>query len=59
MESVRIRVDVRPITNVKDYQKLGNIPRFPFQKIFNKNLVAVHKTKEVLALDKTAYVGRC
>ena len=58
MESIRIRVDVRPITYVKDYQKLVNIPRFPFQKIFNKSLAAVHKSKEVLALDKPAYVGR-
>ena len=59
MESVRIRVDVRPITNIKDYQKLWNMRRFPFQKIFIKNLLAVHKSNEVLALDKTAYVGRC
>ena len=51
MESLRNRMDARPITNAKDYQKLVNIPRFNFPKIFNKNLLAVHKTKEVLALD--------
>ena len=52
-------MDERPISNAKYYQKLRNIPRFPFQKIFNKNLVALHKTIEVLALDRPAYVGRC
>ena len=59
MENLRNVLDIRPITIAKDYQKLVNIPRFPFQKIFNKNLVTVHKTKEVLAIDEPAYVGRC
>ena len=48
MENVKNRADVRPIANVKEYQKLGNILRFFFQKIFSKNLVAVHKTKEFI-----------
>ena len=28
-------------------------------KIFNENLVAIHKMKEVLTLDRSAYVGMC
>ena len=52
-------MDERPIANAKYYQKVVNIPRFSFQKVFNKNLAAVHKTIEVLVLDKSTYVDRC
>ena len=44
----RNRVDVRLVTKSKDYQKLVSRPSFVLQKMFNKNLSAVHKIKEVL-----------
>ena len=32
-------------------------PIFVLQKIFNKNLVAIHEIKPVLTLDKPVYIG--
>ena len=34
-------------------------PSFSGSKAFNENLVAVHKIKECLTLDRPAYVGMC
>ena len=34
-------------------------PTFVNSKIFNEDLVAVHKIKETLTLDRPAYVGMC
>ena len=59
MENLRNRVDIRLVMNDKDYQKLVSTPFFVSQKIFDKNLVAAHKIKEVLTLNKPAYVGMC
>ena len=57
MENLRNRVDIRLATNAKDYQILLNRPSYISQKIFNENLVAIYKTKEVLRLNKPAYAG--
>ena len=59
MENLRIRVDVRLLTNAKYFEKLINRRSYISQKILNKNLVAVHKIKEVLLLNRPAYVGMC
>lgn len=59
MKNFRNRVDVRFVTNAKDSQNLVSKPSSVSQKIFNKDLVAVHKIKDVLALDKPAYLGMC
>ena len=59
IENLKNRVGVRIVANVKDYQKLVNRPTFVSQNIFNKNLVAVHKIKEVLMLNQSVYVGMC
>ena len=39
--------------------KLTSKPTFVSSKIFNDNLVAVHKIKETLTLNRPAYVGMC
>ena len=39
--------------------KLLSKPTFVSSKISNENLVAVHKIKETLTLNKPAYVGMC
>ena len=39
--------------------KLTSKPIFVTSKIFNEKLVAVHKIKETLALNRPAYVGMC
>ena len=56
VENLRNTVDLR-LTNAKYCQKLVSKPRFVSQKIFNKNLAALHKIKEVLMLNKPAYAG--
>ena len=58
-ENLRKRVDVRLVTDVDQFIKLTSKPTFVSSKIFNKNLVAVHKIKETLKLNRPAYVGRC
>ena len=59
MENLRNRVDVRLITDEKKLVKWASRPTFVSSKIFNENLVAVHKVKEVLKLNKPSYVGMC
>ena len=59
MENIRKRVDVRLVTNEKKLLKLTSKPTYVSSKIFNENLVAVHKIKETLTLNRPAYVGMC
>ena len=59
MENIRKRVDVRLVTDENKLIKLTSKPTFVSSKIFNKNLVAVHKIKETLTLNRPAYVGMC
>ena len=41
----------------KEDQKLVSKTRFAWPEIFNKKLVSLHKIKEVLTLNKPAYIG--
>ena len=59
MENVRKRVDVKLITDEKKLLKITSKPTYVSCKIFNENLVAVHKIKEQLILNKPAYLGMC
>ena len=59
IENIRKRVDVRLVTNEKKLLKLASKPTYVSSKIFNENLVAVHKIKETLTLNRPAYVGMC
>ena len=59
MENLRKRVDVKPVTNEKKLDKLTSKPTYVSSKIFNENLMAVHKIKETLTLNRPAYVGMC
>ena len=59
MENIRNRVDVRLITDEKKLLKMASKPTYVSSKIFNENLVAVHKIKETLTLNRPAYVGMC
>ena len=59
MENLRKRVDVRLVTNEKKLLKMSSKPTYVSSKIFNENLVAVHKIKETLTLNRPAYVGMC
>ena len=57
MKNLRKRINVRLINNARDYVKCVSKPTFVSQKIFSKNLVAIHKIKSVLVLNKPIYVG--
>ena len=59
MENIRKRVDVRLVTDDEKLLKLSSKPTYVSSKIFNENLVAVHKIKETLTLNRPAYVGMC
>ena len=59
MENLRKRVDVRLVTNQKKLDKLSSKSTYVSSKIFNENLMAVHKVKETLTLNRPAYVGMC
>ena len=59
MENLRKRVDFRLIADDKRLVKLTSKPTYVSSKIFNENLVAVHKIKETLTLNRPAYVGMC
>ena len=59
MENLRKRVDVRLVTDEKKLLKITSKPTYVSSKIFNENLVAVHKIKETLTLNRPAYVGMC
>ena len=59
MENLRKRVDVKLITNENKFLKMTSKPTYVSSKIFNENLVAVHKIKETLTLNRPAYLGMC
>ena len=59
MENIRKRVDVRLVTSKERLLKLASKPSYVSSKIFNENLVAVHKIKETLTLNRPAYIGMC
>ena len=59
MENIRKRVDVRLVTSKEKLSKLASKPTYVSSKIFNENLVAVHKIKETLTLNRPAFVGMC
>ena len=59
MENIRKRVDVRLVTDENKLLKMAAKPTYVSSKIFNKNLVAVHKIKETLTIDRPAYLGMC
>ena len=59
MENLRKRVDVRLVTTKEKFLKLSSKPSYVSSKIFNENLVAVHKIKETLLMNRPAFVGAC
>ena len=59
MEKLWKRDDVKLVTDEKKLPKLTWKPTYVSSKVFNENLVAVHKIKETLILNRPAYVGMC
>ena len=59
MENLRNRIDVKLVTNKKDYLKWTSKPSYMSHKIFDNDLVVTHKSKVILTLNKPAYIGTC
>ena len=59
MENLRKRQDIKLVTDKKDLLRWSSKPSFKRCRIFNEDLVAVHKTKATLKLNRPAYVGMC
>ena len=59
IENLRDGVDIRLMNNEKGYLKWTSKPSYIAQKIFDKDLVAIHKIKTTLILNKPAYFGMC
>ena len=57
VEKLRKRKNLELINNGKDYLKCVSKTIFISQKIFSKNLVAIHRIKPVLLLNKPIYEG--
>ncbi|GET51323.1 uncharacterized protein LOC114537920 [Rhizophagus irregularis DAOM 181602=DAOM 197198] len=60
MENLRKRVCVsvvQPQTHPKKYKKLTSDPAFKGRKIFSENLVAIHRRKVEVMLNRPTYVG--
>ena len=59
MENVRNKIDIKLVSNEKNYMKRTSKPSYMSQKIFDNNLVAIRISKVTLTLNKQAYVGMC
>ena len=59
MENLRKRCDVRLVTDHKTFLKMVPKPTYVGKKEFTGDLLAVHKIKETLVLNRPAYVGMC
>ena len=61
MENLRNRIDVKLVSNKKDYLKWASKPSYMSHKIFDNDLVKtkLNKNKVKLMLKKHAYIGMC
>ena len=57
MENIRKRVDVRLVADQKNLSKLVSKPTYVISKIFNEDLVAVHKIKRNTDTRQTSLCG--
>ena len=57
MENRRKRINVRLVSNEKDFLKYTSRPTYVTHKLFDKDFAAIHEIKPVLMLNKPIYVG--
>ena len=55
----RSRFDVKLVSNQKDYLKRTSKLSYISHKMFDNDLVAIHKSKVILTLNKPAYTRMC
>ena len=56
LENLRNRIDVRLVSNEKDYLKWTSEPSCMWHKISGNDLVTIHKSKVTLTLNKPVYL---
>ena len=59
MENLINEIDVKLVSNKKDFLKWTSKPSYMSHKIFDNDLVVIRNSKVTLTLDKSAYVGMC
>ena len=59
MGNLRNRINVKLVNNEKDYLRCTSKPSYMSYKIFDDNLVTIHKTKLALKPNKPTYIGMC
>ena len=59
MENLMNRINVKFVSNKKDYLKWTSKPIYMSHKIFENDLVAIRQNKVTLTLNKPAYIGMC
>ena len=59
IENLRNRIDVKLVSNKKDYSKWTSKPSYMSHNIFDNDLVAIRKNKVTITLSKPAYIGLC
>ena len=57
IKNLRKRINVRLVTNEKDFVKYTSKPTYVTHKTFVKNYAGFHEIKPVLILSKPIYVG--
>ena len=57
MGNLRKRINVKLVNNKKIYLKCTSKPSYMSHKIFDNNIVAIHKSKLASKLNKPAYIG--
>ena len=59
MENLRNRIDVKLVSNKKDYLKWTSKPSYISHKIFDNDLVTIPKNRVTLMFKSPAYIGMC
>ena len=59
MENLRNRIDVKLVSNKRDYLKWTSKLSYMSHKVFDNDLVAIRKNKVTLTLNKPTYIGIC
>ena len=59
LENLRNRIDVRLVSNEKDYLKWTSEPSCMWHKISGNDLVTIHNSKVTLTLNKPVYIVMC
>ena len=57
MKNFRNRIDLKFVSNRKNYSKWTSKPSYISHNVYNNNLVPIHKNKVTLTLNKPAYSG--